>query len=158
MDRKCIVCGGKLGATNKVGVCKKSPECLSEWRKCWWNLLGEEKREEYRQNRRDKMRSDAGHIITVLRNTKHVAKSLNIPFNLTRDTLPAVPLACPCCEVNLKRDPNGPWRNQPSLDKIIPEKGYVPDNVQWLCRKCNQLKNNATLEELRRLVIFLENL
>jgi hypothetical protein len=46
--------------------------------------------------------------------------------------------------------------NTPSLDRIDPNKGYVRGNVQWLSHKANRIKNDATLEELRRVYEFMK--
>lgn len=39
--------------------------------------------------------------------------------------------------------------NTLSLDKIIPEKGYVKGNVVFCTRRVNTIKNNMTLEEMK---------
>ena len=36
----------------------------------------------------------------------------------------------------------------PTLDKIIPERGYVKGNVQVISHKANSMKRNASLDEL----------
>ncbi len=38
--------------------------------------------------------------------------------------------------------------SSPSLDRIIPEKGYVKGNVIVVSNKANVIKNNATPEEI----------
>ena len=45
--------------------------------------------------------------------------------------------------------------NSPSLDRIIPEKGYTKGNVEWISQRANILKNNATIEEVRKLEKWL---
>jgi hypothetical protein len=42
-----------------------------------------------------------------------------------------------------------------SIDRIDPNIGYVPGNVQWISMKANTLKNNAHPYELMRLARFL---
>lgn len=39
--------------------------------------------------------------------------------------------------------------NSPNLDRIVPEKGYVPGNVRVISAKANRIKSNATAEELK---------
>jgi hypothetical protein len=41
--------------------------------------------------------------------------------------------------------------NSPSLDRIRPERGYVPGNVRVLSDRANRLKSNLTYEELVQL-------
>lgn len=36
----------------------------------------------------------------------------------------------------------------PSLDRIIPARGYTKENVIVLCNACNRKKQNSTAEEL----------
>src|ERR1700733_5788805 len=76
----------------------------------------------------------------LLSNTKHRAKAESVPFDLTADNIPRIPTTCPCCGIALKRKSDGGnWREQPSLDRVYPQRGYVVSNVVWLCRRCNQL-------------------
>lgn len=46
----------------------------------------------------------------------------------------------------------------PTLDRIHPDIGYVPGNVMVISAKANRMKNNASLEELKALVIWMETL
>jgi hypothetical protein len=53
---------------------------------------------------------------------------------------------------------NGQVRdNTSSLDKIIPELGYVKGNVQWLSQKANTMKSNATRTELENFAQWILN-
>lgn len=54
-----------------------------------------------------------------------------------------------------KTCPIFPWiefgttmQNKPSVDRTIPEKGYVKGNVEIISLRANRLKSNATLDEL----------
>lgn len=38
--------------------------------------------------------------------------------------------------------------NSPSLDKIVPSKGYVVGNIQVISYKANRLKGDCSLEDL----------
>lgn len=42
----------------------------------------------------------------------------------------------------------GAARNNLTLDRINPKLGYIDSNIQLLCKKCNQMKNDANPEEL----------
>lgn len=46
--------------------------------------------------------------------------------------------------------------NSPSLDIIIPSKGYVKGNVWVISNRANRAKSNLSLEELKTLVYNLE--
>jgi hypothetical protein len=41
--------------------------------------------------------------------------------------------------------------NYANLDRIDPKLGYIKGNVQWLSARANRLKNNMTIDELKRL-------
>lgn len=63
-----------------------------------------------------------------------------------------VPKLCPLLGTRLARTSVRRSNISPSLDKIIPEFGYMPGNVWVISWRANQLKNNASLDELRMLV------
>lgn len=44
----------------------------------------------------------------------------------------------------------------PSLDRIIPSKGYVKGNVCWISFKANQIKSDGTAEDIRMVADWLE--
>jgi hypothetical protein len=46
--------------------------------------------------------------------------------------------------------------NSPTLDRIIPSLGYVRGNVKVISMRANVLKHNASLDELKKLVAWLE--
>ena len=45
-----------------------------------------------------------------------------------------------------------------SLDRINNNIGYEPDNIQIICNRANTIKGNATLKELKQLVLWMENI
>lgn len=76
------------------------------------------------------------------------AKKRGIPFALSRTAI-SVPTNCPVLHI-----PIIPGRcrspNSPSLDKIIPSRGYVPGNVRVISDRANRIKGDRDLEQLRR--------
>lgn len=44
----------------------------------------------------------------------------------------------------------------PSFDRIDNSKGYVRDNVAIICTRCNMIKKDATVEELRNILKYME--
>jgi len=92
---------------------------------------------------------------------RHRAKRNNIPFNLTEDYLKSIypsDMICPVLgfEMSVGLDENGSMNTSPSLDRIIPEKGYVPGNVVVVSMRANSIKTNATPEEIRKVADFYE--
>ena len=81
---------------------------------------------------------------------KQRAKKKGIPFSITKTDI-LVPTHCPILgmELHMNQDqgPEGKY-NSFSLDKIDPEKGYIPGNVQVISHKANSMKYTANKEEL----------
>ena len=48
--------------------------------------------------------------------------------------------------------------NFPSVDRIIPKKGYVQGNLIWVSYRANRIKTDATIKELNQLSKFYQNL
>lgn len=48
--------------------------------------------------------------------------------------------------------------NSPSVDKIIPAKGYTPGNIVVLSWRANRIKNDAEIEELLKIYNFFTKL
>ena len=60
---------------------------------------------------------------------------------------------------NTKLEFNVPKNSETSceVDRIVPELGYVEGNVVWLSHRANRIKDDATLEELERIVEWLKS-
>ena len=95
----------------------------------------------------------------MFREVKGRAKTRGIPFTITRSHI-VVPESCPCCSRKIQPRTGafkpGGVASSPSLDRIVPEIGYIPGNVAVICWRCNTLKHDATLDELRNLVRWME--
>lgn len=46
--------------------------------------------------------------------------------------------------------------NSPVLDKIIPELGYIKDNIHVISNKANLIKSNATPREIKLVADYME--
>ena len=98
-----------------------------------------------------------GHIAVNLQRTAAHAKRNGIPFDLSVDYLLSIaPEYCPALGIKLGwcESSGKPEPHSPSLDKRIPELGYVTGNVQWLSYKANAMKRDASLEELKRFALW----
>ena len=93
----------------------------------------------------------------MLARAKSRAKKNNLAFNIELDDI-VIPERCPLLGIKIESTEVRNSPNNPSLDKIIPEKGYTKDNVWVISNRANTLKNDATLTELKTLVENLENL
>jgi hypothetical protein len=77
------------------------------------------------------------------------AKDRGLPFALTKDSL-AIPSTCPALGMRLHLRGRR-MACSPSLDRIVPERGYVAGNVRVVSDRANRLKGKRSLEDLRRL-------
>lgn len=76
------------------------------------------------------------------------AKRRGLPFNLDINDLTS-PKVCPILGLELSRNTGTAASTSPSVDRIIPELGYIKGNIQVISNKANTMKNDATPEELR---------
>lgn len=67
---------------------------------------------------------------------------------------------CKCCGVQLDYAASVRAKVRPpskaTLDKVVPERGYVDTNIAIICWECNLKKQNNTVEDLRRLLAYVE--
>lgn len=93
----------------------------------------------------------------MLARTKHRAKKLSLPFNLTLDDI-IIPAVCPVFgrQFNLDATNSSMKDWSPSIDRIVPNIGYVRGNIQIISMRANAIKRDATLEELESLVRYLK--
>lgn len=94
----------------------------------------------------------------MLANARHRAKTNGYPCTITLDDI-CQPDTCPVLGIPLdwnssvRANPNGP-----SLDKHVPELGYIPGNVSVVSRRGNMLKSDMTVEDAENVLRFLKSL
>lgn len=111
----------------------------------------EEIREKAKITRRNNKESE------MWKSAKARSVKKNIPFSIKVDDI-VIPKICPVLGIPIRNGDGKPIPNSPSLDRIIPEKGYVKDNIIVVSQKANTIKNNATIEELKKVVEFYEKI
>jgi hypothetical protein len=87
------------------------------------------------------------------------AKKRGVPCELTRKQVTqmvAQTKVCPVLGIPLQRGKTKPVDNSPSIDCFYPKMGYVPGNVFVISYRANMLKSNATVEEVRALLAWME--
>jgi hypothetical protein len=94
---------------------------------------------------RIKKRHRGNPAVQLLGSAKCRAKKFGLPFSITLADV-VVPQYCPVLGTPLNF--SGGQETIPSLDKMIPVKGYVPGNVYVISLRANRLKNDATLREI----------
>lgn len=92
----------------------------------------------------------------LYKSAKDRAKKKNIPFNIDIEDI-IIPERCPVFGFEFEIGTKDKQKS-PSLDRIIPEKGYVKGNIIVVSLKANTMKNNATLNEIKQLYNFYKNI
>lgn len=72
------------------------------------------------------------------------SKQKGLEFNLTKDDI-VIPDVCPIMGVPFDRTNK---KFAPSIDRIVPDLGYIKGNIQVISTLANQMKWNSTREEL----------
>ncbi|MDE1830696.1 MAG: hypothetical protein KGI25_10285 [Thaumarchaeota archaeon] len=90
----------------------------------------------------------------ILTQAKTRAKQKGLEFNLTEDDI-QIPEFCPALGIKLEWSTKVKGHHSPSLDRIRNEEGYVKGNVQVISWRANNLKRDATVEEIQKLANFL---
>jgi len=80
---------------------------------------------------------------------KHRAKVRGIPFGIKMEDI-VVPDVCPITKEKFVRSWGHAGPQSPSLDRIIPELGYVPGNIAVISSAANVMKQNFTPEQLKQ--------
>jgi hypothetical protein len=112
-----------------------------------------EKSKLYRQNNskklkeKDKLYYQNNPEKFMIKEALRRAKEKQLPFELQEDDI-KIPEICPVLGFVLKKGGGKISSNSASLDRIIPEKGYVKGNIIVVSMKANTIKSNATPEEI----------
>lgn len=95
--------------------------------------------------RTKKLRADPR--LDLLYSARSRAKSLSLPCTISIDDI-VVPDRCPILGTPIEKGRHRVFDGSPSLDRLIPELGYVPGNIAVISYRANALKGNASPEEL----------
>lgn len=82
----------------------------------------------------------------LLKNAKVRATALGLPFNLTLEDI-TLPEVCPVLGLPIVFGRGQVQPGSPTVDRVVPEKGYVKGNVCVISHRANQIKSNGTIEE-----------
>lgn len=87
---------------------------------------------------------------------KSECKKKGLPFDLTSDYLKSIWTDnCPVFERPFVRFDKTEDMS-PALDRIIPSLGYVKGNVVYISARANRIKYDASVDELRQVLLFVE--
>lgn len=92
---------------------------------------------------------------SLIHTIKNRAKKAGLDFNLKLADL-VVPDECPVLRVPILMGEKWSHPQSPSVDRVKPELGYVRGNVRIISWRANRLKCDATVGELKALLIYME--
>lgn len=148
MEKQCRSCGvtKPLDQFHKNASCKDGVHTLckicNNLKATTWVKENLDKSVANKKARRKDIRK------SLLEAAQNRARTKSLPINIILDDI-IVPDICPVLMIRLQKSITGRANpNSPSLDRIIPELGYVKGNIQVISNKANSMKNNATTEEL----------
>ena len=94
-------------------------------------------------------------------NARSRAKKNNLFFDLTIEYLESIATdECPIFKIPFAWGQSGLGKgkqkeNAPTLDRILPHKGYVIGNVAFLSHRANRIKDNASMEEMYKIADWI---
>lgn len=88
---------------------------------------------------------------TMYYDARKRAVKLGLPFDIQPDDV-LVPEVCPVLGARLGC---GGRENSPTLDRLIPQLGYVRGNVRVISFRANRLKSDASPEELQAILNYM---
>ena len=82
---------------------------------------------------------------------KYRARRSNLPFCIEPSDI-TIPVRCPLFGILLRHNHGhyGRYDDSPSLDRMIPGKGYVKGNIRVISNKANRLRGDGDIDELRK--------
>lgn len=108
------------------------------------------------ENRRHRESRASDVVGTLLEKARERARRKNIAFKLKRDDI-KIPDVCPVLGIQLRKAVGMVDDNSPTLDRVIPSLGYVPDNIIVVSWRANRLKSDASIDELARIYSFYKD-
>ena len=89
---------------------------------------------------------------------KNRAKKNNLPCDIdAMYVMSIMPDVCPVLGIPLVFNKESTQDNSPTLDRFIPALGYVKGNINVISQKANRLKNDGTLDDIRKLFRWMLN-
>ena len=99
-------------------------------------------------------RTEKQFVRNLFKSIKVRSARKGLPFNLEESDI-VIPEVCPVLGIPLKWG-DGLQESTPSVDRLIPELGYVKGNCKVISMKANRLKSNATVDQFKALIAYVE--
>lgn len=105
------------------------------------------------QSRKYRLKDPRRNLVS---RAKRRSQSKRIVFDLEAEDI-TIPKRCPVLGIPLRPEDPSNSPHLPSLDRLVPSKGYVKSNVRVISLRANKLKNDARLEELEAVVRYVRS-
>lgn len=92
----------------------------------------------------------------MISHAKQRALKRNIEFQLSEKDI-KIPQVCPVLGILLTIGSGRQQDSSPSLDRINPSIGYLPDNIRVISWRANKLKGDSTIEEMEKILEYMKN-
>ena len=103
---------------------------------------------------RNRRRREDGPQLELLRAARARAKKKSLAFNLELSDI-ELPAKCPVLGLEFKLGTRGSHEQAYSLDRFIPELGYIKGNVRVISSRANTLKRDASVGELELIIKYM---
>jgi hypothetical protein len=130
-----------------------------------WNAENRERAKEIRRKsdkkRRvvktafEKRRRVSDPRLGLLYAAKKRAKAEGLTFDLVVDDI-IIPDVCPVLGIEMFKGTRKRKDNSPSVDRFLPVLGYTKNNIRVISWRANDLKKNATVEELTKVLSYMK--
>jgi len=110
-------------------------------------------RDASKRSRKKYKENNPAHLMWM--ESKKRAKKRNIPFEIEVSDI-VIPQFCPIIGIELSPGIGRVHDASPSLDRIVPEKGYVKGNCYIISSKANRMKQENTLETLEKIILYIK--
>lgn len=138
--KKCKTCCQELSQTEFYSASSARDKLTTKCKQCY--------KTEYKNKSIDRYHTKYKHDLTHLIScAKSRAKKQGVPFCLSKTDID-IPDVCPILHIPLVRTFPHSTGTSPSLDRIVPEKGYVPGNIRVISSRANSMKSNVTKQQL----------
>jgi len=101
------------------------------------------------------------HIESAVQSARKRARKIGVPFEIDVPYMESIypkDGLCPALKFKMSWGSKNDRTMSPSVDRVLPELGYVKGNLVWLSMRANVIKNDASLLELENVLSWLTTL
>lgn len=89
----------------------------------------------------------------MLQRVRGRSKAMGLPFDLTVSDI-EIPEFCPVLGIRLERGIKCNQDSSPSIDRLVPTKGYVKGNIKVISNLANRIKADATSDQIKKVLEY----